>query len=367
LQGVTHRHLSDHLSELVEATLEDLSQSRCIIVEEDEISALNLGMISAYYYINYITIEAFSLSLKPKTKLRGLLEIVSAAAEFDDIPIRHHEDTTLRKIYDRLPVKVENANFNDPHFKTNLLLQAHFSRIQLPPDLESDQRMVLMRIVRLLQACVDVISSNGWLSPALATMELSQMCIQAMWDRDSPLKQIPHLTQSMLSQLAAKKVEQVFDLMEMKDKDRSDILQLDSQRMANVARFVNRYPNVEVQYEAPSKGKQGESAILKVSLEREQEDEDQVGPVIAPFYPTQKDEGWWLIVGDPKTKSLLAIKRVHFQSQHTLSLDFSPEVAGKQDFVLYFMCDSYLGVDQEFEFSIEIEASEEVDDDAMSE
>lgn len=29
--------------------------------------------------------------------------------------------------------------------------------------------------MRLIQACVDVVSSNGWLSPALAAMELAQM------------------------------------------------------------------------------------------------------------------------------------------------------------------------------------------------
>ena len=32
--------------------------------------------------------------------------------------------------------------------------------------------------MRLVQACVDVLSSNGWLSPALAAMELAQMVCQ---------------------------------------------------------------------------------------------------------------------------------------------------------------------------------------------
>ena len=44
---------------------------------------LNLGMIAAYYYINYTTIELFSMSLNNKTKIRGLIEIISAAAEYE--------------------------------------------------------------------------------------------------------------------------------------------------------------------------------------------------------------------------------------------------------------------------------------------
>jgi pre-mRNA-splicing helicase BRR2 len=54
LQGVTHRHLSDHLSELVENTLSDLQQSKCIAIEDDvDVQPLNSGMIAAYYYINF--------------------------------------------------------------------------------------------------------------------------------------------------------------------------------------------------------------------------------------------------------------------------------------------------------------------------
>lgn len=65
LQGITHRHLSDHLSELVENTLHDLEQSKCISVEDEmDTLPLNLGMIAAYYYINYTTIgESYTATL----------------------------------------------------------------------------------------------------------------------------------------------------------------------------------------------------------------------------------------------------------------------------------------------------------------
>ena len=114
------------------------------------------------------TVEVYTLSLKERTKLKGLLEVVSSSAEFESIPIRRrHEDVLLRRIYDRVPVKLDKPDFEAPHFKTFLLLQAQFSRLQLPPDLASDR--VLEKVLNLLSACVDVMSSNAWLS-ALGAM-----------------------------------------------------------------------------------------------------------------------------------------------------------------------------------------------------
>ena len=55
-----------------------------------------------------------------------------------------------------------------------------------------------MQAIRLIQACVDVLSSNGWLSPALAAMELAQMTTQALWNKDSFLKQLPHFSQDII-------------------------------------------------------------------------------------------------------------------------------------------------------------------------
>jgi len=205
LQGVSHRHLSDSLSELVENTLADLEQSKCISIEDEmDITPLNLAMIAAYYYINYTTIELFSMSLNAKTKIRGLIEIISNAAEYENIAIRRHEDNTLKQLLSKVQYKPQNIKYNDPHIKTNLLLQAHLSRLQLSAELQSDTEQILSKAVRLIQACVDVLSSNGWLSPALAAMELAQMVTQAMWSRDSYLKQLPHFGVDLIKKCTEK-------------------------------------------------------------------------------------------------------------------------------------------------------------------
>ena len=177
LTGMTHRHLSDHLSELVEAVVSDLEESRCIAVKDDfELTALNLGMIAGYYYIQYTTIELFASSVTAKTKVRGLLEIVASASEYATLAIRHGDDRVLQKLAAHLPQKLpDDAKFTEPHIKALVLLQCHFSREPLPVDLRNDLDLVLSDALRLLQALVDVISSNGWLKPALAVMELSQM------------------------------------------------------------------------------------------------------------------------------------------------------------------------------------------------
>ena len=52
-----------------------------------------------------------------------------------------------------------------------------------------------------VQSCVDVLSSNGWLSPAIAAMELAQMVTQAMWSKDSYLKQLPHFSKDLIGEL----------------------------------------------------------------------------------------------------------------------------------------------------------------------
>jgi len=315
---------------------------------------LNLGMIAAYYYINYTTIELFSMSLGNKTKIRGLIEIIAAAAEFEDLEIRHGEDGVLRSLSNKLPNKLAGGSkFNDPHVKTNVMLQAHLSRIQLSAELQQDTEQIIGKAVRLTQACVDVLSSNGWLSPAIAAMELSQMITQAMWNKDSYLKQLPHFDQETIARCKEANVESIFDIMELEDDIRDQLLQLNEDEMADVARFCNRYPNIELEYSVKHKDSLSAGAPVNVEVRLEREDE-VTGPVIAPFFPTKREEGWWVIIGDPKTNELLSIKRLTLQQKAKFVLDFVAPRPGKYSYTLFFMSDSYLGCDQEYKINLDI-------------
>ena len=85
-----------------------------------DLEPLNLAVIAAYYYISYTTIELFSSSLTAKTKLKGLLEILSAASEFDDVPIRIGEEEQVRKLLRHAPLPITKPKYTDPHTKVPL-------------------------------------------------------------------------------------------------------------------------------------------------------------------------------------------------------------------------------------------------------
>jgi pre-mRNA-splicing helicase BRR2 len=190
LQGTSSVHLSEFLSEMVETILGDLEESRCCkINEEGEISPLNLGMIAAYYYIQYKTVDIIASSVTAKTKIRGVLEILSAAWEFAALPLRYGEEKTVKMLARTQPHKMPGTAY-DAHAKALVLLQCYFSRKMIPADLRADQKLILKDSLKLIQAIVDVISSNGWLKPALAAMELSQMVVQGLWNKDHVLKQV---------------------------------------------------------------------------------------------------------------------------------------------------------------------------------
>ncbi|EOA28486.1 hypothetical protein CARUB_v10024696mg [Capsella rubella] len=369
LQGVTHRHLSDHLSELVENTLSDLEVSKCIEIENElDLSPLNLGIIASYYYINYTTIERFSSLLASKTKMKGLIEILTSASEYDLTPIRPGEEDAVRRLINHQRFSFDNPICTDPHVKANALLQAHFSRQNLSGNLAMDQHEVLLSATRLLQAMVDVISNNGCLNLALLAMEVSQMVTQGMWDRDSILLQLPHFTKDLAKRCQenpGNNIETVYDLLEMEDNKRQELLQMSDAQLLDIARFCNRFPNIDLTYEIVGSNEvsPGKEITLQVMLERDMEGRTEVGPVNAPRYPKTKEEGWWLVVGEIKTNQLMAIKKISLQRKAKVKLEFAvPTEPGEKSYTLYFMCDSYFGCDQEYSFTVDVKDSDAKDD-----
>jgi len=399
LTDTSHEGLSAHLSDLVESTLKDLAEFKIIDLDEedDSVTPLNAAMIAAYYNISYITMQTFLLSLTGRTKLKGILEIITSATEFESIPIRRHEDSLMRRVYDRVPVKMAQPSYDSPHFKAFVLLQAHFSRLQLPIDLAKDQEIILTKVLSLLSATVDILSSDGHIN-AMNAMEMSQMVVQAMWDRDSPLKQIPNFSADVIkaanesgyvASLTVRialanlhhSVNDIFEFMEAMDPSENPNydalvkrLNLSQTQLAQAASFTNnKYPNIELDLEVedPDDITAGAPSYLKVKITRDVDDEDESADVDttvhAPFYPVKKMENWWLVVGEESSKTLLAIKRITIGKSLNVKLEYTVPTPGEHELKLFLMSDSYVGVDQDPSFKVNVAEGMDEDDEEEDE
>ncbi|CAM9017925.1 unnamed protein product [Wickerhamomyces anomalus] len=381
VKDISHVGLSSYLTELVESTLNELSEAKLIELEEndedeeeeeeeeeEEISPLDGALVASYHNVSFITMQTFILSLTRKSKLKSILEIITSASEFDSLPIRQHETSILNKIYNRVPIKSSSdANFESPYLKAFILLQAHFSRLNLPPDLASDQRFILEKVLTLLYTAVDLLSSEGYLN-AMYAMDLSQMVVQAVWDTDSPLKQIPFVDDATIERASKYKVESVFDIMSIEDDERDDILRLSDRPLNQVAEFVNKYPNIEISYSLdlsePIVSNDPKRLVVNVTRDEEPEDLE----VVAPFYPFSKAENWWVVLGDSQTRQLYAIQKLALsKEEQQVKLDFTIPRAGHHNLSIWCMCDSYVDADKEISFEVDVEQGEEDSEEEVDE
>lgn len=71
-------------------------------------------------------------------KIKHLIDVITSALEFENIPIRHKEEKILRILSEQVAHPFDIENYSDPNIKANLLLQSFFSRKQLSPDFSYD-------------------------------------------------------------------------------------------------------------------------------------------------------------------------------------------------------------------------------------
>jgi len=259
----------------------------------------------------------------------------------------------LRPLLRRVPIAVDERLYNTQSKKINVLLQAHIGRLALSPEYKSEQSEAVRKAVRLLHAMVDIVSSSGWLQPALEAMEFCQLLSQGLTAKDSWLMQLPHFTRELAEKCAKDDISGVFDVLDMEEDERKEALGMSKAQLQDVVSYAEAFPDIELNYQVSTKEAEWEEPVqVQVLLERKSTGNPH--NVQSQCFPGQKSEVWWLCVGDTESNELLAIKRVNLLQKTKSLLEFSaPPRNGKHILTLYFMCDSYLGADQEYTFELE--------------
>ena len=78
--------------------------------------------------------------------VRPPISVVALCQSATKLPCHHVTCLSVCQLCQRLPNKLASPKFNDPHVKTNLLLQAHLSRMQLSAELQSDTEDILNKV-----------------------------------------------------------------------------------------------------------------------------------------------------------------------------------------------------------------------------
>jgi antiviral helicase SLH1 len=307
---------NDYMVQLVETSLKELDESSCAIVEPTgEVDPTPLGKIMSYYYLSHKTIRYLVKHVKRDATFANVLSWISHATEYDELPVRHNEDLINGELSKALPIPADDFGLPlwDPHVKSFLLLQAHFSRIDLPiSDYVGDLNSVLDQSIRIVQASIDVLTELGYLSSCVMMINLLQAIKSARWPTDGPLSVFPGVE----VELEKKRLEHP----KASPKTLVEATTLSPAVLEKAARFAGIVPSSFKRFSEPVsrlpilKLHLGTVNALALSLNLTRQNPAKMQQngirVFAPRYPKPQNEGFFVILSYSGTDEIIALKRV---------------------------------------------------------
>merc|ERR1719418_451050 len=221
-----------------------------------------LDTTQLYYYFFHKT---------PHMMLRRVLMVLAASLEFErghnhEIVERPTDNAEIPQLMKSLP----NLGINNKEkplcfgysVKARALLFAHLSRIPLPKHtLHQDRLYIIKKCPYLIQEMVSCLSQLILLAhagriarlPSLDTVESTMKCsalvVQALWDKASPLLQLPHIEEDMLKHFYSKRrnIKSLKQLAMMVDEDRRSLLRtLTDEQYKDLVKVLAGFPQLSL-------------------------------------------------------------------------------------------------------------------------
>ncbi|KAI6203258.1 hypothetical protein M3Y94_00535600 [Aphelenchoides besseyi] len=235
------------------------------------------------------------LSKTPTMEVNRALMVISASFEFakksnPEIVERESDDVELPRLMKELRNLGENkkeAPFYYPYsVKARALLHAYLSRIEVDsPHLEKDQEYMVGRIMPLLDDYLRLLIQMMLQypmqrPPTLDTLEsvlkLYPMFVQALWPRNSPLLQLPHISDQNISYLRKNRVSSCQDLANLNEFKRQALLNtMNEDEYSNIIIVLSMMPRLEIETRIEVQGEDDKETVtvgswitLKVVLKR---------------------------------------------------------------------------------------------------
>ncbi|KAL2639649.1 hypothetical protein AAZV13_06G182700 [Glycine max] len=291
LEDAESEFLNTYLSSLVQTTFEDLEDSGCIKMDEDKVEPMMLGTIASQYYLSYMTVSMFGSNIGPDTSLEVFLHILSAASEFDELPVRHNEEKYNEALSEKVKYPVDKNRLDDPHIKALLLFQG-------------------------------------------------------LWfDKESSLWMLPCMNTDLISSLSRRGISSVQELLDIPKAALQTVTA--NFPASRLYQDLQHFPHVKMKLKVQRKDTDGDrSRILSVRLEKTNSRRHS-SRAFVPRFPKIKEEQWWLVLGNTSTSELYALKRVSVSDHLVTSMKLPLTPANLQGVKLILVSDCYIGFEQE--------------------
>ncbi|KAK4495640.1 hypothetical protein PRZ48_012908 [Zasmidium cellare] len=370
---------NDYMIEMVDKSLSELAESQCCTIEPNgNVDSTPLGKIMSYYYLSHKTIRELTRHAAPIASFEDVLSWMCRATEYDELPVRHNEDLINVELSNNLPLKADKLGLVmwDPHVKAHLLLQAHFSRIDLPiSDYVGDQNSVLDQAIRIIQASIDVLTELGYLQSCKMMMTLLQCVKSASWPDDGPLSIFPGVSPENEKKRLANENARPRTLIEATTSPKATLetalknVNIPNPSHARILKALSQLPQLRVNVTDIN------ALSLSINLARLNAPLSPEHRIYAPRYPKPQTEGFFAIVIDTASGDILALKRVSWPAKakggaagggrpSTKVSVRLPESREERVLRVSVVSDSYVGMEWGVE-GVEVPAPPRVVDDGM--
>ena len=272
----------------------------------------NVGRIAARFYLGYPSVGTFLGKLRNGLREADALDLMSRAADFEQVPLRETEERELASLQDRIPCEVPDGT-KTAKGKVNILLQAHISNLFIEDfALVADGRYVSANAGRVLRALFELALDRALASAAFALLNLAKAVEARVWPFEHPLRQDTTLHADVVHRIVSYADE--LEVSQLRALERPQLAQLlhTNERTAGVVHdAAARFPRLAVQVRV--RPLTDTTACLHVALRRDFVWDERVHGAVLPLV-------FW--VEDARQRA------VHAQS---LELRNTPQPAGSAE------------------------------------
>ena len=381
------KKLNEFINKLIEQVLKELHDSGCIkFLDNEGLESTYLGNYTSFYYMSYKTAKFFNDTLKANLSIEELINVLTLSEELSHVPVRHTEDEINKQMAQELPIKNPKFNYGKAATKGNLLIQAHFCRMEMPiSDYRTDLKSVLDNCIRILLFMADICKEKNILDTLLNILNFIQMIMQGLWMDDCSLMCLPGINLDDCKKIIKYgKIEHLCEFCEYIKKLSNDkntdekilsnkikdfitktchINSLSVDELNKLIEVSMKLPILDITYKLFALDQNTgdriydqpitENSDVQLSVTLTKYNDTKNNLVVYSRYPKIKNCRWFIILGNVKTNEVLAFEKVAFKEKRNCKITFTaPKNIDEDSIKLYIMSDSYFGLDQEYNVNL---------------